>query len=267
MSPIRSTLLLACTLALAACAAPGGTSGHAVAAPASSLDTVMQRGELRACLPGDYKPFGFQKPDGSYEGIDIDLSQSLARAMGVKVSYVKTTWARLMDDFTGGACDIAIGGISVTTDRQKRAYFSAPYMVNGKTPLVRCDDVAKYQTVAAIDQPTTRVVVNPGGSNERFARAKFKRAQLTVHKDNVGIFDELLQKRADVFVTEAAEAQVQQHQKPGLCAVNPDKPLQYGEIAWLLPRGDGPMKAFVDQWLHLATATGEYAAVEKRWLQ
>ncbi|MCB2071114.1 MAG: ArtI protein, partial [Ottowia sp.] len=60
MSPIRSTLLLACTLALAACAAPGSTSGHAVATPASSLDTVMQRGELRACLPGDYKPFGFQ---------------------------------------------------------------------------------------------------------------------------------------------------------------------------------------------------------------
>ena len=58
-----------------------------------------------------------------------------------------------------------------------------------------------------------------------------------------------------------------QRQKPGLCAVNPDKPLQYGEIAFLLPRGDTVMKQFVDQWPHLARASGEYAGIEHRWLR
>lgn len=43
-------------------------------------------------------------------------------------------------------------------------------MVNGKTPVVRCADVPKFQTLAAIDQPTTRAIANPGGSNERFAK-------------------------------------------------------------------------------------------------
>ncbi|WOP15161.1 transporter substrate-binding domain-containing protein [Ottowia sp. SB7-C50] len=268
MRSISTALTLAAALSLTACATAPSAQRPSTAG-ASALDTVLQRGVLKACMPGDYKPFGFLKADGAYEGIDVDLTQSLAKAIGpnVKVEYVKTTWAKLMDDFTGGACDIGVGGISVTTDRQKRAFFSAPYMVNGKTPIVRCADVGKFQTLAAIDQPTTRAIANPGGSNERFAKSSYKQARLTIHTENLTIFDEILAGRQDVFVTEAAEAMVQQRQKPGLCAVNPDKPLQYGEIAFLLPRGDTVFKAFVDQWLHLSKATGEYAAIESRWLR
>ncbi len=248
---------------LAAC----NWAAHAQTTADSSLDTVMKAGVLRACTPGDYKPFSFLKPDGAYEGIDVDLAQSLATAMGAKLEIVKTSWANLMPDFTAGKCEVAIGGISVTTERQKRAFFSAAYMVNGKTPIVRCEDVAKYQSVAAIDKAGVRVIANPGGSNERFAKANFKTATLTIHAENLTIFDEILAKRADVFVTEAAEALTQQKLKPGLCAVNPDKPLQYGEMAWLLPRNDAVMKAFVDQWLHLAKETGEYQRTVDRWLR
>lgn len=237
------------------------------AAQAGGVDEVMKAGVLKACTPGDYKPFSFALPDGSYEGLDVDLVQSLAASLGVKAQFVKTTWAKMMDDFTGGACDIAVGGISVTLERQKRAWFSAPYMVNGKTPLVRCADVARFQTVAAIDQAGVKVVANPGGSNERFARANFKTAQLTIHPENLTIFNEVLSGRADVFVTESAETLVQQKLHPGaLCAVNPDKPLQYGEMAYLLPRGDALTKAYVDQWLHLIQAQGDYQRMAAKWL-
>ena len=243
-------------------------AGTLVAEPARAggVDEIIKAGVLRVCTPGDYKPFAFAKPDGTYEGIDVDLMQSLATSLGVKVEWVKTTWANLMADFTGNKCDIAVGGISVTLDRQKRVAFSAPYMVNGKTPLVRCADVQKYQTVADIDKPGVKVIANPGGSNERFAKANFKQATLTIHSDNIGIFDEVLKGNADVFVTESAEAIVQQRQKPGLCAVNPDKPLQYGEMAYMLPRGDVVTKEYIDQWLHLAKASGEYQRVVARWL-
>ena len=254
---------LAIGAALVAC----GLAAQAQTVPESSLDAVVKKGVLRACTPGDYKPFSFLKPDGTYEGIDIDLANSLVAAMGAKLDVVKTSWANLLPDFTAGKCDIAIGGISISLERQKKAFFSAGYMVNGKTPIARCEDVAKFQTVAEIDKPGVRLIANPGGSNERFAKANFKTATLTIHAENLTIFDEILAKRADVFVTEAAEALTQQKLKPGLCAINPDKPLQYGEMAWLLPRGDAPMKGFVDQWLHLAKATGEYQRTADKWLK
>ncbi len=192
---------------------------------------------------------------------------AFSNSLNAKPEWIKTTWANLLPDLTAGKCDIAVGGVSVTTDRQKRAFFSVPYMVNGKTPIARCADVSKYQTIDQIDRPEVRVIFNPGGSNERFARTNFKQAKLTLHGENVTIFDEILANRADVFVTEAAEAITQQKLKPGLCAINPDKPLQYGEMAWMLPRDDVAFKSYVDQWLHLSVAGGEFQRVTDHWLR
>jgi cyclohexadienyl dehydratase len=232
----------------------------------SRLDDVVKRGTLRACTPGDYKPFSLAKPDGSFEGLDVDLVQSIAKSLGVKAQFVKTSWPVLMEDFIA-KCDIGVGGISVTLDRQKRAFFSDSYMVNGKAPITKCENVAKFQTVADIDKPGVTVIENPGGSNERFARANFKQAKIVIHDDNTTIFDEILKGKADVMISESVETIVQSKLRPGLCAVNPDKPLQYGEMAYLLPRGDTTFKAWIDQWLHLAKATGEYDRTAAAWLK
>ena len=241
--------------------------GQPVAEGQSALDKSLKAGTLRACSPGDYQPFSYLRPDGQYEGIDIDLARSLASAMGVELQLIKTSWPNLLADLTSGKCELAIGGISVTLDRQKKAFFSAAYMVNGKVPLARCADVSKFQSLGDIDRAGVRVIVNPGGSNERYARANVKSAVVIVHPENLTIFDELVANRADVFITEAAEALTQQRLRPALCAVNPDRPLQYGEMAYLLPRNDVAMKAFVDQWLHLSKATGEYQRIVDKWLR
>ncbi len=235
------------------------------AAP-SRLDAVQKSGKLRICTPGDYTPFALQKSEGMFEGLDVDLVQTAAKALGAEPVFVKSGWPTLMKDFIE-KCDVAVGGISVTLERQKTAFFSQAYMVNGKAPITRCENVAKYQTVADIDKPTVTVIENPGGSNERFARANFKSAKIVIYNDNTTIFDEILKGNADVMISESAETLVQQRLRPGLCAVNPDKPLQYGEMAWLLPRGDVAFKAWVDQWLHLAKASGEYDRIAARWLR
>jgi cyclohexadienyl dehydratase len=77
----------------------------------------------------------------------------------------------------------------------------------------------------------------------------------------------VLSGRADVMISESVEALVQQKMRPGLCAVNPTKPLQYGEMAYLLPRGDVVLKAWVDQWMHLAKANGDYDRIVETWLK
>ena len=253
---VLAPLLAGC---LSASAAPAQTAPP----PASSqLDAVQQRGALQVCTTGDYKPFTFHRAESdAYEGIDIDLARSLAKAIGVEPKFVKTKWSDLMADFTGGKCDIAMGGISVTLERQKRAFFSAPYLVNGKAPIARCADKDKFGTLAAIDRPEVTVIVNPGGTNERFVRGNLKQARIEVFPDNVTIFDQVLAGKADLMVAESIEVKLQEKLRPDLCAINPDQPLQYGEMGYLLPRGDTVFKAFVDQWLHLAKASGEFARI------
>ena len=226
----------------------------------------MKSGKLRVCTPGDYKPFSLLRSDGAFEGLDVDLLQSAAKALGAELVFVKSTWPTLMKDFVE-KCDVGVGGISVSLERQKSAFFSSAYMVNGKAPITRCENVAKFQTVAAIDKPEVTVIENPGGSNERFARANFKQAKIVIYNDNTTIFDEVLNGHADVMISESVETLTQEKLRPGLCAVNPNNPLQYGEMAWLLPRGDAVFKAWIDQWLHLSKASGDYERVVARWLR
>jgi cyclohexadienyl dehydratase len=46
-------------------------------------------------------------------------------------------------------------------------------------------------SISSIDWPGVRVVLNPGGTNERFAKANFTHATLAEHLDNRTIFDEV----------------------------------------------------------------------------
>jgi cyclohexadienyl dehydratase len=234
--------------------------------PSSRLDEVVNRGTLRACTTGDYKPYSFQRADGGFEGIDIDLTEALAKSLKVKTVYVKTSWPQLMDDFTS-QCDIGVGGISTSLERQKRAFFSTPYRVDGKSPIARCADAQRYTSLLAIDQPGVRVIVNPGGANEKFARQFLTHATLIVYPDNVTIFRQIADGRADVMVTDTSEALFQQKRMPQLCAIHLDRPFQYGEKAYLLPRGDTVFQQYVDQWLHLYQASGELQAVMDKWLK
>lgn len=232
------------------------------------LDTVPARGVLRVCTTGDYRPFTHRDPaTGEYRGIDVSMAGDLAESLDAKVRFTPTTWANLIGDLDAGRCDIAMGGVSVTLPRARTVYFSEPYLTDGKTPIVRCEDSAKYQTLEQIDRPGVRVIVNPGGTNEQFARANIKRATLTVHPDNTTIFDEIIAGRADVMMTDASETRYQAKIHPELCAVHPDQPFTFSEKAYALPRGDEEFKEYVDQWVHLATRDGTYRGYADAWMK
>ena len=238
------------------------------AAPASAqtmLDTILARGTVRVGLTGDYRPFSIKDSAGKFEGLDVEMAESLARGLGVKLEVVPTTWPTLMADLHAQKYDIGMGGISVTLERAKTAMFSAPVMRTGKAPIARCTDQARFTTLADIDRPGVRVIVNPGGTNDRFARANVKQAEVIVFPNNAVIFDEIVAGRADVMMTDAVETRLQQKLRPELCAINPDKPFDFSELAYLLPR-DAALKAWVDQWLHLQAETGEQGRITARWL-
>jgi len=232
----------------------------------SRLDDIVKRGTLRVGMTGDYRPFtSLDKATGKFSGFDVDMAEALGKALGVKVEYVPTAWPQLMKDFEADNFDIAMGGVSITLDRQKKGLFSTAIMREGKTPIARCTDKDKYATIADIDKPGTRVIVNPGGTNERFARANVKAADIRVHNDNVTIFEEIAKGNADLMMTDSSETLFQQKQHPGvLCAIHPEKPFDFAEKAYWMQR-DVALKAFVDQWLHIATEDGSFRRIYGAW--
>jgi cyclohexadienyl dehydratase len=235
-------------------------------AQTSRLDAIMKQGTLRVGMTGDYLPFSyFDKATSTFRGFDVDMAQALGKALGVKVKYVHTAWPRLTGDFEADRFDIAMGGISITPERLKIGMFSLPVMRDGKTPIARCTDIGKYETIADIDKPGTRVIVNPGGTNERFARANIRAAEIRIYPDNVTIFDEIANGNADLMMTDSSETRYQQRLHAGvLCAVHPERPFDVAEKAYWLQRDDA-LKAFVDRWMRMVTEDGTVGKIYAVW--
>jgi cyclohexadienyl dehydratase len=232
----------------------------------SALDAVRERRVLRVGTTGDYKPFTFRNTEGAYSGADIVMAQRLAQALHVDLEFVPTTWNTLLPDFLAGKYDVAMGGVSILPDRTARGDFSTPVNIDGKRPICRCADRGRFTSVETINQPGVRVVEPPGASNEAFARANLGLAQLTIHKDNNTIFNEIIAGRADVMVTDGIEVDHQAYLHPELCAADVKAPFSKVAKAYLLPK-DSDFVKFVNDWIAREKSSGDLASVLKAALQ
>lgn len=232
---------------------------------ASRLDTVQSTKRLRVCTTGDYRPFTYVDPKTKKRnGIDITLAQNLAKSLGAKVQWVPTTWKDLMPDFLA-KCDIAMGGVSISTDRAQQASFTDPVLTEGKTPITLCSNVSKYDTVAEINRAGVRAITPEGGTNEEFTRQHYPKAKIVVWGDNNTIFDQIVAGKADVMTTDASETVWVAKTHPKLCAVHPKKPFNFSQKAYLLPRGDDDWQEYVNTWLNIAKHDGTWTAATKPW--
>lgn len=222
----------------------------------STLEIVLELDVIRIGTTGDYMPFS-HAIDDKYVGLDIELAKDLASSLGVEVEFIHTSWPTLMDDLLADKFDIGMSGISITLERQKLAMFSMPVLSGGKVAISRDEDAERFGALDAINQADVRVIFNPGGTNEQFAREHFPNAQLVLNEDNITIFQKIVDGVADVMVTDAIETVIQQEIHPQLEAANPDAPFSFSQKAFLI-KNDLVFKAYIDQWINLRLKDGTF---------
>jgi polar amino acid transport system substrate-binding protein len=104
-------------------------SAPASAEPISGglLDKVLKAGALTVSTDPNYAPQSFLKPDGTYEGFDIDVATEIAKRLGVQVKFVTPDWDTITAGSWGGRWDVSVGSMTITAERQQVLDFSPPY--------------------------------------------------------------------------------------------------------------------------------------------
>jgi len=87
---------------------------------------VMKRGELVVGVKADYKPWGFRDSSGKLVGMEVDMANDVAKALGVKLKLVPVQSSNRMQFLQQGKIDLMIATMSDRTDRRNWLASSNP---------------------------------------------------------------------------------------------------------------------------------------------
>ena len=228
---------------------------------------IIDRDQLLVGTTGDYRPLSYLEPDGNYWGFGIDIAQKIADYIDVDIAFVQTSWPTLTADVLAEpqTFDLAIGGITITDTRKETMLMSDGYLANGKTILCRAADAGRFQSLEDVDKPEVRVMVNPGGLNEKFANENLTHATIIVYQKNEEIPGQVAEGNADVMITEITEAPWYVQNDPRLAAPLIENPFTHGEIGVLMCKGQEDLLGFVNSIIARMKASGTLLHLHEKY--
>src|SRR5690625_4148278 len=113
MKRLILVVLLLLLLVSVGCGQSKETSGEQ-----SALERIEETGVLRVGFEGTYRPFNFLDDDDEYTGFDVDISNELAKRMGVETEFIATSWDSLIGGLQANKFDVIIAQMTVTEERK-----------------------------------------------------------------------------------------------------------------------------------------------------
>jgi polar amino acid transport system substrate-binding protein len=112
-------------------AAPSTAATVCSSLPAGSegdlLAQICQRGKLLVSTDPNYAPQSFLRPDGTFEGFDIDTANEIGKRLGVTVQFETPSFDAVVAGGWNGRWDISVGSVTITEERQGILDFTQPY--------------------------------------------------------------------------------------------------------------------------------------------
>jgi polar amino acid transport system substrate-binding protein len=140
---LKRTILGALTVALAAGFVLATTQANAAN---DRFKKVLERGKLVVGVKADYKPWGFRDSDGNIVGMEADMAQDVADALGVELELVPVQSSNRMQFLEQGKIDLMIATMSDRSDRRKIVGIVEPNYYTSGTNLLAKKGVVKEWT-------------------------------------------------------------------------------------------------------------------------
>jgi polar amino acid transport system substrate-binding protein len=278
--------LLAVALAVTACGSSGnsgnsgGSSGGGGANKPAASATADKA--VAALVPAKYKsktlavatdptyaPNEFVGSDGkTIVGMDVDLTQALAGAMGLKAKMVRSTFDSIIPGLAAGKYDLGVSSFGDTKEREKTVDF-VTYFSAGTSFYVKAQGGPAIGSLAdlcghsvAVEKGTTQQA-DVTAQNKKCASAGKPAAKLLTFPDQNGANLALSSGRAEVGMADSPVAAYQVKQSNGQFKLT-GKP--YGVVPYgiALPKGSGLDKPLLAA-VKAVMADGSYQKILQKW--
>jgi glutamate transport system substrate-binding protein len=171
------------------------TTGCGSTAP----ESIVNKSTLVVGVRSDLPLVGWQRDDGSLEGLDVDVARDLAGRLGADLELVPVRAADRESALLTGKVDLVLAVFSITQDRKTRVGFAGPYFLSYQDLLVRRDETA----IRTVRDLAGRRLCAVAGSNvpDRIVKEKGVPAVLVPAADYGACVSMLRDRRIDAIAT------------------------------------------------------------------
>ncbi len=229
----------------------------------SHLFEVTRSHTLRVCIFPGYYAITYRDPaSNKLTGIDIDLSQELAKDLGAQVQYVETSFGTFIADLQANKCDVGMFGIGVTLKRAQAVEFTTPYLQTGIYAVARKGGpIASW---ADIDKPDHKVAVQLGSYIEPFMQAYLKQAKVVSIAPPATREQELMARHVDVEIVDYPTAQKVTAEFDWAATIEPSTKLIATPFAYAVTPGDQVWLNYLNLFVATIKRDGRLAAAAQR---
>lgn len=101
------------------------------------LTEIKKSGELKFAMDATYPPMEFVDSKTNLKGFDVDISNAVAKKLGVKAKFVNISFDGVFNALQAKKFDVIQCALSVTDERKKTVLFTKPYIYGGSAVYVK----------------------------------------------------------------------------------------------------------------------------------
>lgn len=252
---IHLTILRAVTIAIVALLLPLGYSPGAATARSDGPSDVLQfRGN------SDFSPYEFINDKNEPDGYNVELTQAIARQLGLKVHIELGQWSDVRRELETDKIDALIG-VLYSKERDEVFDFSVPHVVISYAVFVRKDSTFQNP----MDLMGKEVIV----VKSVYAHEWLTQNDFTPHVVTVARPEEALQLLSQGRHDCAVLARL--HGLDLLRSLNIDNlktigpPVLTQKMGFAVKAGNADLLAKINEGLYLVQASGEYDRIYRKW--
>jgi len=235
--------------------------GQAVAG--EQLQTIKDKGVINIGLEGTYPPFSFVDADGKLTGFEVELSEALAKELGVKAKVQPTKWDGILAALESKRLDVVVNQVTISDERKKKYDFSKPYTISGIQALILKKNAESLNIKQAADLAGKKVGVGLGTNYEQWVKQDVPKAEVLTYEDDPSKFADLRNGRIDaILIDRLAALEYAQKAKDTELAGDAFSRLESGVA---LRKGEPELLAAINKAIDKLKADGTLAKLSEKY--
>ena len=233
----------------------------------STIEDILKRGELLVGLEAGYLPFEMADKKGDFIGFDVDIAKEMAKAMGVKLTIVNTSYDGIIPALLTKKFDIIMSGMTVTQERNLKVNFADPYIVVGQTILLNKKNEGVVKSYKDLNDPKYTVASKLGTTGEQAIKRLMPKATYKSFEVESEAGLEVLNGNADATIYDLPFCVVFMAQQGKDKLVFLDEPFTYEPLAWAVRKGDPDFLNWLNNFLAQLKNDGRYDRIYDKWIK